>query len=94
MIGWLYIMLMIAAASDSLIQGLSLFIGGGCLPGWLMLWLVTRRRNTMDDMDDPNPLGEPGGVMPPELPTGTVDQPQGRQAVSAVRQGSVGQPDQ
>ena len=38
LLGWLYVMLMVAAASDSVIYGIMLFVGLGILPTWLILW--------------------------------------------------------
>ncbi|GGY25637.1 hypothetical protein [Paludibacterium paludis] len=43
LIGWLYVVLMIAAAQDSVAKGLSVAFFLGFLPSWLFLRLIRRK---------------------------------------------------
>jgi len=50
LLGWLYVILMVAAASHNLLQGVSIFIFAGLLPVWLALWFfgIPARRRARD----------------------------------------------
>ncbi|MEC5207713.1 MULTISPECIES: hypothetical protein [Vogesella] len=43
LIGWLYVVLMLAVAQDSLVRTGIIVFFLGVLPTWLILWIVRRR---------------------------------------------------
>lgn len=43
LIGWLYVVLMLAVAQDSLVRSGIIVFFLGVLPTWLILWIVRRR---------------------------------------------------
>lgn len=43
LIGWLYVVLMLAVAQDSLVRTGIIVFFLGVLPTWLILWIVHRR---------------------------------------------------
>ena len=45
-IGWLYVVMMIAAVSDTLLKGVIRFIFLGALPVGLWLWIKLKRHQT------------------------------------------------
>ncbi len=44
LIGWLYVVLMLAVAQDSVVRSGIIVFFLGVLPTWLILWIVRRRQ--------------------------------------------------
>lgn len=59
LLGWLYVVLMVAATSSSVIYGVLLFIFVGILPVWLALWFwgipLRRRIRQQQEQAQTNP---------------------------------------
>lgn len=72
-IGWLYVVLMMAVASHSVLAGLLRFIFYGLAPVMLLLWIAgtpaRRRRRGLPDTPgrpQPAPAGDPVEPEPPQ----------------------------
>ncbi|MFO1379456.1 MAG: hypothetical protein U1F63_03670 [Chitinivorax sp.] len=56
LLAWLYVILMVAVTSNSVIQGILLFGGVGILPAWLALWFfaipIRRRARLLHEQQD------------------------------------------
>ena len=62
LLGWLYVVLMVAATSGSVIYGILLFVGVGILPTWLILWfwgIPLRRRMRQQQEQAENESDQP-----------------------------------
>ena len=51
LIGWLYVVLMLAVAQDSLVRTGIIVFFLGVLPTWLILWIVRRRHLRRQNAD-------------------------------------------
>lgn len=52
LIGWLYVVLMLAVAQESAIRSGIIVFFLGVLPTWLILWIVRRRHLRKQNPDD------------------------------------------
>lgn len=56
LLAWVYVILMVAAASNSITQGIMLFLFVGILPAWLALWFfgipIRRRARLMQEQQE------------------------------------------
>lgn len=62
LLGWLYVVLMVAATSGSVIYGILLFVGVGILPTSLILWfwgIPLRRRMRQQQEQAENESDQP-----------------------------------
>lgn len=72
LLAWLYVILMVAVTSNSVIQGILLFGGVGILPAWLALWFfgipIRRRARLLRERQEAN------AAIPDNPPSGQPDQ--------------------
>ncbi len=72
LLAWLYVILMVAVTSNSVIQGILLFGGVGILPAWLALWFfgipIRRRARLLRERQEAN------AAMPDNPQSGQPDQ--------------------